>query len=223
MAAPNKRYLIYSALVAPTNVLLALSSHPSAVVVIAETMPEAQHQRDVAHPSYPEPFSLASIDASEFPRWSWTRDRTFIETPPQLLTNEVRAQSRLAVAKIDAISRIIYRLNFTRYPVRTGVEFQETVYLSKRTEAERFKAAGYDESSMFEFPYVLQYADFAGISLRQAADDILFKAKLDDDVLAKTELLRLKYFHAVKTALTPEDLPHITESFVREFYLNSLV
>ena len=110
-----------------------------------------------------------------------------------------------------------------RYPVSTGVLFQETVYLTKKAQASAFKEAGYPEDDILEYPYIIQYADFANIPLKQAADDILFKARLDDELLAKTELIRLKYFNAIRSARTVEEVAPIYEAFTRESYRNALV
>lgn len=110
-----------------------------------------------------------------------------------------------------------------RYPVMTGIWQQETVYINKRLQAIAFRDAGYPEDVAPNYPYVLQYADLTGSTLRQAADDIIFKAKLDEDFLAKTELLRLKYFRLVREAEKPEEVAEAYKAFVRESYKNALV
>lgn len=215
----------YSALVdSSTNVVLAVSSHVSAIVFLNEFMPDTGHATRVHYPNYPDSLFIASCSPEECPEWTWDRiTRTFKTTRPSLINESLRTRARLANAKLNAVSKVITSLSEARYKVRTGIEFQETVYLTKKWQAQRFKDLGYNENSIMEYPYVLQYADFAGITLKQAADDILFKASLDDQHLANTELLRLRYFNKIRDATKPEQLPPIMEEFKRDCFINAKV
>lgn len=210
----------YSALLdSSTYVLLALSKHISAVQFLQEATPGSVHTPVVQYPNYRQSFPLAKAHGDTYPEWAWDwKTRLFSETKPELVTTEMRFRSHLAIAKLTSITRILSNINIIRYPVRTGIDFQETVYLVKRMQAQAFKDAGFDEDFIHEYPYVLQYADFAEIPLKQAAEEILFKAKLDDEILAQSELLRLRYFNKVKNASTPEELPPITAAFVKDCY-----
>lgn len=219
---------IYSALLdSNTQIVLALSDNISAIVFLNECMSDTSHAVSVNYPNYTKslfhekPFFLAREKPEHYPRWTWKeKTRTFVKTRPDVLTDGLIARSRLAVSKHGAISRIIVNLNQACYKVRTGFEFQETVYLTKKLQAQKFKDSGYDENVIMEYPYVLHYADYAGIPLKEAADDILFQAKLDDQHLANTELLRLRYFNKVRDATKPEQLPAIFEEFLRDCYIN---
>lgn len=102
------------------------------------------------------------------------------------------------------------------------MEFQPTTYVLKRMQAEKFKSSGYDETIEPEVPFVAQYADFADLSMKQAADDIIFKAKLDQDMLLRTEGIRLKYFRLLRDSATPQEVMKVVEDFRRENYFNSL-
>jgi hypothetical protein len=117
----------------------------------------------------------------------------------------------------------VHFLNVARSSVDCGVSMQESVYTTKRAQAQSFRASGYDESQPADFPYVLQYADYARISMKEAADRILLKAKLDEHTLAKTELLRLKYFDRVRAAKAPQDLKKVDEEFMLEYFTNAMV
>ena len=99
--------------------------------------------------------------------------------------------------------------------MRTGLDFQETIYLAKQTQAQRLKDSGYDERLIVESPYVVQYADSIGIPLEQAVSEILLQAKLDHEFLAKTEQIRMQYFTEVKRAKTPQELESILTAFKR--------
>lgn len=216
---------VHSALVdSSTFAVLAVSSHVSAIVFVNECMQDTVHIPYAQFPNYRESLPIAACAAEEFPEWTWeAKTRTFIPTRPSVVTDALRARARLAGAKLGTISIIINELSIARYKVRTGVDFQETTYLTKKLEAQRFKDSGYDENRAIEFPYVLQYADFAGLSLKDAADKILLAAKFDDQLLAKTELLRLRYFNKVKEESDPERFAGIREEFLRDCYVNARV
>jgi hypothetical protein len=188
-------------------------------VFLNECMLDTRHAAAVRYPNYTKSFFLASLDPEAYPKWRWNRQsREFVETRPDVVTDDLIARSRLAVTKVRIISQIIFHINVARYDVRTGVDFQETVYLTKAMQARRLKAANYSEELIVECPYVVQYADFADISLEQAVEDILLKAKIGEQLLARSELLRLVYFNKVKSAAAPDQVNGIFDEFMRECY-----
>ena len=134
------------------------------------------------------------------------------------MTDSLRSRSNLAQAKVDAMTSIISNLTQVRHKVGTGVLLQETVYAVKRAQAKAFKDSEYDETCAGEFSYIVQYADFAKIGMRQAADDILLKAKVGDDSLIKTELLRLRYFNKMRDARNAEEVAEILKKFYTDCY-----
>jgi hypothetical protein len=139
-----------------------------------------------------------------------------------LLTEELQQRSEMAVRKCSALFEIVYEISVARYPIWRGLILQEQVYVSKKLQARRFKDMGYPELDLLLYPYVLQYADFSGLTPREAADEILFKARLDDDFLLKTEGLRLKYFKLVADAAEAETLASIRGEFRQEIYRNAV-
>ena len=220
--------LAYNALLdSNTQAVLALSTGISGIVFMAECMNDTSLASAVNYPNYTkarlfrkEPFFLLSLSLDKYPEWTWKwTERKFVRTLPNALTEDLRAKSRLAIAKLEAITRITHNINVARYKVRMGLGLQETVYLTKKIQAQRFKDSGYDEGTIMEYSYVLQYADYAGISLKEAADDILFKARLDDQFLANTELLRLRYFNKIRNAANSGQLPGVMEEFMRDCYM----
>lgn len=207
-----------------TKIVLAGSSHVAAVEFLLGCSPDKEaHVSFVQHPNYTESLFLRSIPLEELPLWTWDgKNRLFVPTDQRHLTDTVRARSRLAMSRLNVVSRIINNLNMARNPVNTGIIAQEVVYLTKRLEARRFKDLGYDESYIFEYPFVLQYAELVGISPKQAADDILLKASLDDQILEKTEFLRLKYFNRIRKENDPNKMEEILVDFYRDCYVYSL-
>lgn len=226
----KKPYLLrtyYALLDSPTRILLTISSAPSPIAFLNECIPDTISRSAVEYPNYMGLFSrfyLASIWSKDYPKWTWdTKSRKFIKTNKSLISRSILEKSRLAESKRNIISKIMNSLTNVRNKVGTGVAFQEAVYLTKRMQAHGFKESGYAEELIMKYPYVLQYADYAKLSLKQAADDILFKAKLDDGLLAKTELMRLTYFNKVRKATDPNQLPAIYEKFIRDCYVIPLV
>jgi len=214
---------IYSALVdTASGVLLTLSDHVSAIVLLHECTPESNHATYV-NSKYTSGFPLATIDPNEYPQWTWDRSmRMFGPTRSDVLNDDLRQRSHLATEKSLAFSTIMYSIGRARYPVRSGIEFQGDIYRLKKEEALAFKKIG-DESRLSEFPFLLQYADFSGLSGEAAADEILLKAKLDEQILLKTEGLRLVYLNKIKAAQNSSDIASAMDAFRRERVINALI
>lgn len=203
-----------------TNTVLAVSSFAPVIVFLNECTRDTAHKPRANYPNYQDGFFLSEIRAEKYPEWSWVqKDRTFIPTRPDVITDSIRKRSRLAVAKGNLILSIMRGLNMTRSKSNTGVIFQEMIYSAKLLEVKEFKAAGYDESRALEFPYLLQYADLMNIPLRDAADEITLKARISTDEMVKTEFLRLKFFKKIKDVEKIEHLVPIQEEFTRDFYI----
>jgi hypothetical protein len=206
----------YSALIDDTSAaVLCLTEQPSIAVTLAKSALNARVAYAVNWPNYGINFSLEDMRPWHLWAWDWEK-RRFDRTPGAAVTPELKRRADLAAAKCEALREITYELSIARYPVWRGVLMQEYVYAKKRDQALAFFNAGYPEEQAMFYPYVLQYADLVGMPLREAADEILFKANLDDEYLAKTELLRLKYFRLIRAATTPEEITPIVESFRRD-------
>lgn len=165
---------------------------------------------------------LASTPESSITELQWDKGKhQVLQSAPADKT--FQDASALVQAKVDTVYNMISSINEARMRAGTGTLLQETVYAKKREQARAFKDAGSNEADALQYPYVLQYAELLGISLAQAADDILFKAQLDDDILAKTEWLRLKYLAKVRSAKTVADVAAIYTDFKRNYSLNSKV
>lgn len=210
----------YSALFdGSTTALLALSIYPNIISFLAKSSSlEAEQAHAVNWPNYRQNFTLVEQDPKTFPTWAWDIEtRRFSLTPKHLVTAELRRRSDLAMKKAGALAEVSYELSVARYPVYRGVLLQEVVYAAKKEQAQRYNDLGHQEADLLQYPYVMQYAEFAGLTPQAAADEILFKAKLDDDVLLTTELMRLKYFNAIEAA-PMERLDLILKQFRLEIY-----
>jgi len=111
---------------------------------------------------------------------------------------------------------MIHRINYLRSKVNTGFLAQEAIYLKKYLEAQRLVDQSFSEEAVAQSPYVVSYADLCGISVEKATAEILLQAKLDHEFLAKTELLRLRFFSRVRRAASDAEIIDILASFRSE-------
>jgi len=201
---------------ANSHFLLTGGWNVGALVFLEEHTPGIRYVPAPSAPNYRTTFPLVGLRGGEFPAWTWEwASRRLVPTPAELHTAAATERSRLLTAKAQLYHRIMFLLSLTRHRVSTGLELQERVYMAKRLQAQRLKDRSYVEDSPTDYLFVVQYADIAGISLKQAADDILFKAKLDDEMLAQSELLRLTYIKRIAEASTQEELAPILPDFMR--------
>ncbi len=208
---------------AATRLVLAVSDSPTEISFLNEAFMDTYHVLNITTPNYPYklPFDL---DEASYTHWMWNmKDRLFVPTRPDMISPAIRAQSELAVQKMRAVRQIIRSLTHARSRMAPELYAQESIYMTKKMQATEFRASGYDERRLLEFPHVLHYADAAAITPREAADDIIIKAKLRDDQLAKTELMRLTYFSALKKATNTSEIRPLLERFRRETFTNSFI
>lgn len=213
----------YSALVdSNTYQLLTVSRHIAAVVFVSKCTPDSLYISSVDHPNYLKKkyfwghaFPLAQVSSATYPQWRWDmKTRLFERAPEHMSTESIFAKSALAHQKQEAISYIMYNLSASRQRLRTGVEFQETTHMLRYLEALEFKKNGGDQAEdPLRFPFLLQYAAIERVSLSQAADDILFQARTSEDVLLRSEAIRLKYFKAMSEASASEEVLSIFKKF----------
>jgi hypothetical protein len=205
-----------------TNVLLALHTSSAVIGFLRKCTSDTFHATYVNYPNYTDAFFLLGVPTAQYPEWTYDeKARVFVPTHADLLTPNLRSISQLAVAKGECLAIVLRNLNNARLRKSTGIAFQETIYHIKRLEAQAFRTGGYDEQTLMQYPYLLQYSDYAGISPREAADEILLKARLAEDETAKTEFLRMKYFKKIRDARQPEELAPIQEEFMRDLYITA--
>jgi hypothetical protein len=202
-----------------TQAVLALSAYPSIVSVLAKSQPlEAEQIHAVNWPNYQQKFPLGSVAPQTYPNWKWegANERRFVPTAKDLVTPDLQRRSQLAIKKVEVLGRISVELSMLRFPVLRGVLGQELVYAAKRAQAQHYK--DHPKRDVLNYPYVLQYADLSSLTPHQAADEILFKAHLDDEVLLRTEFIRLKYFELINDATKMDDFEPIIKDFRHDAY-----
>jgi len=135
------------------------------------------------------------------------------------VSDEIVKKSKLARQKYVLLSDIIYFIQRQRQLTRRTMAFQETIYTSKKIEAQRFKDKNYPEGEILAYPYILEYSEYRNISYKQACEAILTKAMLGDADLAKTDILRIKYFNMIRNSKTKEELDQIDKDLTLDIQI----
>jgi len=199
---------------AGNNTLVAMTTQIPSAVFLSESLMDTICAVGIVSP---EVLEITKSDPRTYPEWSWEyRTRAFSRTNPAIITEEMRERSVLAAKKGETIARATYVINRARDKVNTGLFFQETIYASKLKQAQLLKDAGFDETLAGSAPYVVQHADETGMTLQEAAEDILFQAQLFSEHLEKTERVRAALFRKIRLAKTSRELDEIMERFYRE-------
>ena len=159
---------------------------------------------------------LSHMRPGDYPLWTWDKPtRSFIPTRPDVITETLRMRSALATVKGHAFGLISKDISLARMRTWGGVMFQDTVYIIKRIQAQACKDSGYDELRSFEWPFVVMSADESNVDLKTAADEILLKAAMNDEILARTEQIRLHAMNRLKQTRDPNEIPEILKETSR--------
>ena len=201
-----------------SKAILAIDRFPGVIAFLTDCTPHSFAVFNINIPNYLNESPLKDTSPEQYPEWVFDPASRVVKKNPSPNVDMLRDKSKLAMHKGATILPIMRNIIIARYDSSYGIASQDTIYLSKKLQAILFRDCGYDETRTMEIPYVVQYADYAGIPLKQAADDIVFKAALTDQRLSQTELMRMTYFNKVKKATTEEDLSSILKYFLGEMY-----
>ena len=163
-----------------------------------------------------EKFYDMLFNSKECYEYKWNQKMGMVEKNKNQ-TDSLKAKSMIAFQKYKYLSSISKKIEDIRHVTKRTMLFQETIYLAKKYQADRFKDKGYPDGDILDYPYVLQYADYKNISYKQAAEAIIFKAKMSDSLLARSESLRLKYFNRIKDAKSKEEIEKTYADFMLDF------
>ncbi len=199
---------------AGNNTLVAIGTHIPSIFCLKDSLMDTVCHVGIVSP---EVLQIKESDPSTYPEWSWDfRSRAFTRTNPAIITEQMRERAVLAAKKGETIGRASYLINRARDKINPALFFQETIYATKQKQAQLLKDAGFDQALAASAPYVVQHADETGMSLQDAAEDILFQAQLFHEHLEKTERVRLALFRKIKRAKASWELDEIMERFQRE-------
>lgn len=205
-----------------TNILLTIGTFSPAMVFLGETILDTHYVPSVNFPNYIDSFPIATLSPETYSQWTWKgKTRLFVSTRPELAKAALE-RSLIATYKYNAISQVMQVISNMRLDVNNGVSYQETVYMDKRSQAQQFKAAGFPEAEVDKYPYIAQYAQFANTTPKIATEGILIKSRMDEEVLTRTELLRLRYFKKIREAKTKDSIEQIVLDLLRDNGANAL-
>lgn len=211
-ARPERDALNCVIIEASTRAILCVGTAPS-LRLVAESMMDTAVVPGIV-PA--EAKRMLAIEARSYPEWSLDKSwRRLRPTLPDLVTEELRARAQLAAQKAYTFRLAMRAVNFARNKVSTGIFLQESVYRDKEREARALREGAFSPELKAQSPLVTQYATHAGLSLEDAADEILLHAQLDRDVLIKTEGMRLDLFKKIRAASTEEELREIQKAYLR--------
>lgn len=196
---------------AGTSTLLTVTGRQSILLALNELVPGTVYVRSIHYARKAATRAIVRGEASAYPLWRWAQESgTFVRGHGEP-SDELKTRAALAHATRDALGILSDRVNGLRLHPASALSEQGIVYLDKRNQALAFKAAGYDAAGLTGYPYVEQYAAAAGRTPRQAADEIIFQARLRDDVLQKSEAVRLKFMEKLRAARTAADLTNFKD------------
>ena len=210
-----------------TNAVLTMSRRRDVIISLNDCTKDTFAAFSVNNPNYRNSFwrgfFLASEEPRNYPRWTWNYSRrTCTRTKENVLSRNLFGRSRLIDAQREIIGSMMQILAADRMSFSKNILYQDVIYSLKKNQATEFRNFGYDEKCIMDYPFIVQYADFANLSMRQAADDIIFQAQLYENRLLRNEELRLKYFNAVKNMQVPQEGLVLLKDLKRELYGNSL-
>lgn len=220
----------YGALLdARTYTVLTVSRGPGILSILHECTPNTVIAFNIQYPHYTggirtfyrkiHPIFSTRTTGADYIRWKYSfSSQLFSRKSVGNETSDLPARARLATVKRDALSTIMRYTNAVQVSLLRETLAQEVVYALKRDEAMRFRDSGFNEKDVMEYPFVFQYADFAGVSLQQAAEDIIFKAKLRNEQLAQSELVRLRHFSLIKSARSQDEVSKVLLEFSKDYY-----
>lgn len=126
-------------------------------------------------------------------------------------------ESIITFHKANAIDQILLRIQMNRTLYMGDVDAcQGRIYQAKANQARKIIDEKIESDDFMQYPFVSGYARVEGLSLQDAAKNIIIKAELNDAGLAETESLRLRSQKAVLNATTMKELHETYERFLVE-------
>jgi hypothetical protein len=206
-----------------TKAVLTASAHASVIIELRKFVSNCIWVADIQRPNYLNGTYPFSVDQSRsFEMWSWDgKTRSITKTDPARIDAVLSERSALITAQRNAFVGMMHALSLVSARAGTGIDHQDAIYAQKLAEAHAVKS-GSDKDALRWYPYVVQHAEYASLTLEQAADDIIFASKLAHDILIRVEGMRLKYYKLIREARSIEDVANALSRFGEEMHHNAL-
>lgn len=203
---------IYALIDTADDTLIALSTYSPALRFLNEVLLDTAVVQGVPMRTAGR---IVHAGVRTYPEWSLDAvTRTFRRTRPGIVTEEKRQRAIFAEQKAAAAREAILIVNSQRNKLVSDLYFQDAIYAEKEREALEFKASGFDERVVpHAMPFLAQYAQSSNIPLKQAAEEILLRAQLDRDHLARTEQVRLALFAKIRSAASAAEMRNVLDTY----------
>jgi hypothetical protein len=199
-----------------TKTLLVLGTNFNAMNFLKEWVSDAMAFDLPINNRFDDSVQKSIMKGKEFYKFTWNFKLSIFESN-KILTEEIIQKSLVLSKKYECLIFIMNFIEIQRSSNKKTMAFQEFIYMAKKNEALTFTKLGYPDKDILEYPYILQYAKYKNINYSEAAKSILFKSKLSEGVLVKTEALRLKYFNLIRSAKTVEEVVKINADFLLDY------
>jgi len=147
-------------------------------------------------------------------RWNINNDTFYLDD--SALDYDKLYQYNLIVEKSAALDMINFRLYYHRRFLWNDQLLQPTVYHMKYLSARDYLSQTKPVTDPQHWPLVYDYAEFAGLDLDTAANEIVFQYRLWETRISNTESIRLKFTKLVSECTDILEISKIVQSFQNE-------
>lgn len=126
----------------------------------------------------------------------------------EVLSKDEEDRIRLLQIKCWVMGKVLSRIAYKRMPFTKELPLQDEIYQIKVKEATKFLSTGDIKSA---YPFLESYAVIENITLKQAAELIIFKEKEKKECLRITEHNRLFWGKKIQEAKTIEKMTSIIQ------------
>lgn len=155
--------------------------------------------------------------------WAWSCDaKKRLHYTPEMVSGEKMHEYRLMAEKAAALDFMYTSLFSYRKSIQKELPFQDLAYHYKEREA-TFILMGMGIKDDDHFPFVEGYAEAVGLSLVEAAKEIVFHSNLMKAKLADSERIRVKYQELIVRCKEIDSVPEIVNEFLKEVSVDAAI
>ena len=115
--------------------------------------------------------------------------------------------------KVAAMDTMLMKIEYHRKVYAERFLGQDLIYTSKYLEAKEIIEKNIQSDPILDYPYVTGYANTIGVSLQDAANEVLVQWQIQSGFLAETDNLRIKYTKDIRKEKHLENLKVILDAF----------
>jgi cell fate (sporulation/competence/biofilm development) regulator YmcA (YheA/YmcA/DUF963 family) len=120
--------------------------------------------------------------------------------------------------KINLLDRIHGIIEQYRSEWSKLLDGQSSIYICKYIEAKDILEKNIVEDELMVYPFITGYANTKGVSLTQAAKEVVLQYQIQSGFLSETENIRIKYTNIIRKETDIVNLIPILEDFQTESY-----